>query len=100
MRLLCVVLSIALCACQNSADEKQTAASWAATLAFAGQQWVANSVPDSFIRTSVDAAKKELHEPKAQRLAAELRDAVEAHDKRRAAVAASQLDKLAKDLQR
>ena len=119
MRLLCVALAIALCACQKSPDEKlkdtaQSAASWAATLSFAGQQWIANSVPKRFIRTSVDAAKKELDKleqdaasdhrighdiAETQHLATELRDAVENRDRPRASAIVTQLDNVAKDLQ-
>ena len=126
MRLLCVVL-IALSACQQkSPDEKlkdtaQTAGSWAATLSFAGEQWIANSVPRRFIRTSVEAAKKELDKSQQDvaksdasralrdrigydiaeehRLAIELHDAVEKRDRSRAATIVSQLDRVAKDLQ-
>ena len=127
MRLLSLALTLALVACQQkSPDEKvkdtaKTAGSWAATLCFGGQQWIANSVPKRFIRTSVDAAKKELYKSQqdvaksdaskalrdrvghdiaeTQHLATELRDAVENRDRPRAAVVVSQLERIAKDLQ-
>jgi hypothetical protein len=127
MRLLCVVLTCALVACQHkSPDDKvkdtaKTAASWAASLSFGGHQWVANSVPKRYIRTAADAAKKGLDKSEqdvagseaskvlrnrighdiaeAERLVTELDDAVEKSDRSRASAAATQLDRIAKDLQ-
>jgi hypothetical protein len=41
-------------------DTAQTASSWIATLRMAGEQWGANSVPTSFVETTVKAARSEL----------------------------------------
>jgi len=128
MKPVCIALAFALCACQQqSPDEKlkdtaKTAASWAATLSFAGEQWIANRVPKRFIRTAVDAAKtgfdrsqKEVsgsgasrsqrdrigHDiAEANRLGSQLRDVADRGDRTAAAALASRLDHVAKDLLR
>lgn len=41
-------------------DTAQTASSWIATLRMTGEQWGANSVPTSFVETTVKAARAEL----------------------------------------
>lgn len=41
-------------------DTAQTASSWLATLRMTGEQWGANSVPTSFVETTVKAARSEL----------------------------------------
>ncbi|HEY3569982.1 MAG TPA: hypothetical protein VGP73_18755 [Thermoanaerobaculia bacterium] len=41
-------------------DTAQTASSWIATLRMTGEQWGANSVPTSFVETTVKAARSEL----------------------------------------
>lgn len=56
----------ALLACQSKSPEEeilqqaQPAGSWIATLRFAGEQWIANRVPASFVGNTVDAARDEL----------------------------------------
>ena len=120
MKPLCIALALALCACSQSPDEKvkdtaQTVSSWAASLSFAGQQWAGNSVPKRFMRTTIDAADKELEksagavEGKSDRvsrdisevrhLADELGRAVERRDRQSAIKIASRLDALAQELQ-
>jgi hypothetical protein len=55
----------ALLACQSQSPEEELvqqarpAGSWLATLRWTGEQWAANSVPESFVRTTLDAAKKD-----------------------------------------
>ena len=41
-------------------DTAQTASSWIATLRMTGEQWAANSVPASFVETTVKAAREDL----------------------------------------
>jgi hypothetical protein len=41
-------------------DQAKTASSWIATLRMTGEQWGANSVPTSFVETTVKAARGEL----------------------------------------
>lgn len=41
-------------------DQAKTASSWIATLRMTGEQWEANSVPASFVETTVKAAREEL----------------------------------------
>jgi len=41
-------------------DTAQTASSWVATLRMTGEQWAANSVPTSFVKTTVQAARADL----------------------------------------
>ncbi|MFL6260973.1 MAG: hypothetical protein ACJ76Y_14800 [Thermoanaerobaculia bacterium] len=41
-------------------DQAKTAASWIATLRMTGEQWGANSVPTSFVETTVKAARSDL----------------------------------------
>ena len=43
-------------------DSAQTASSWIATLRMTGEQWGANSVPTSFVETTVKAARSELEQ--------------------------------------
>ncbi|HEY4594515.1 MAG TPA: hypothetical protein VIJ61_19000 [Thermoanaerobaculia bacterium] len=43
-------------------DTAQTASSWIATLRMTGEQWAANSVPTSFVETTVKAARSELEQ--------------------------------------
>jgi len=58
------LLLLALLACGGgNPDEKlakqlQPVGSWLATLAMAGEKWIANSVPASFVRSSGEAADK------------------------------------------
>jgi hypothetical protein len=41
-------------------DQARTASSWIATLRMTGEQWGANSVPTSFVKTTGKAAREEL----------------------------------------
>jgi hypothetical protein len=41
-------------------DQAEAAISWIATLRMTGEQWSANSVPTSFVETTVKAARSEL----------------------------------------
>jgi len=56
----------ALLACQSKSPEEeilqhsQTVSSWTATLRFAGEQWIANRVPASFVQSTAEAAREEL----------------------------------------
>ncbi|HEX9406535.1 MAG TPA: hypothetical protein VF975_04410 [Thermoanaerobaculia bacterium] len=43
---------------QQLLEEADPLASWAATLQFAGEQWLANGVPTSFVRATAGAAEK------------------------------------------
>ena len=43
-------------------DTAQTASSWIATLRMTGEQWGGNSVPTSFVETTVKAARSELEQ--------------------------------------
>jgi hypothetical protein len=69
MRNYTLVLALAasaLLACQSKSPEEklvqqaQPTGSWIATLRFAGEQWIANRVPASFVRTTAEAARDEL----------------------------------------
>jgi hypothetical protein len=81
--LIFALLLLAACS-QQPADE---ASSWIATLQFTGEQWLANSVPTSFVRATVDSADKALQKnsdpraPKAREAAQEMRHAVEKNDR-------------------
>jgi hypothetical protein len=65
-RHLAFFLCAALAACRQQSPEQKLlkdvdpAASWMATLQFAGEQWLANSVPTRFVRATVHAAQKDL----------------------------------------
>lgn len=62
MRHTTALLAVLLAACAAQTpqkrlfDELDSATSWMATLQFAGEKWIANSVPDSFLRDCVRAA--------------------------------------------
>jgi hypothetical protein len=83
-----VVFVVLLAACTHKTPEEKlldrvdSSISWIATLQFAGEEWLANSVPTSFIRASVKAAKKDMQNATAaiERSPArrELRDALRA----------------------
>lgn len=57
-----------LAACQHKSSEQElldkasAAGSWIATLQLAGEKWLANSVPTSFVKTTCTAADKDLDE--------------------------------------
>jgi len=62
---LAVAAGLWLACSQQSPEEKlldqaKTASSWIATLRMTGEQWEANSVPTSFVGTTVKAAREEL----------------------------------------
>jgi hypothetical protein len=62
---LAVAASLLLACAAQSPDEKlldaaRPAASWLATLRMTGEQWIANSVPKSFVTSTVAAARKDL----------------------------------------
>jgi hypothetical protein len=59
------IVALVLAACNPSPDQDLRdkagfAGSWAATLQMAGEKWIANSVPTSFVRTSCEAAIEDL----------------------------------------
>ena len=61
-QLVCAILLIAACG-HKTPDQKlleaaDPAASWSATLQMTAETWLANSVPRSFVRATVDAANK------------------------------------------
>ena len=62
MRRTIVLLLALLAACAAETPQKKlfgeldSATSWMATLQFAGEKWIANSVPDSFLRDCVGTA--------------------------------------------
>jgi hypothetical protein len=64
-RALVSIAAVALLACQQKSPEEELlakvepAGSWVSTLEMVGQKWAANSVPTSFVRNSVSAARKE-----------------------------------------
>jgi hypothetical protein len=64
-RFVCLAIAlIAACSSHKTADEKlldaaDPAASWSATLQLAAEKWLANSVPSSFARATVDAATRQ-----------------------------------------
>jgi hypothetical protein len=69
MRNYTLVLALAtsaLLGCQSKSPEEeilqqaQPAGSWIATLRFAGEQWIANRVPASFVESTAEAASDEL----------------------------------------
>lgn len=74
----------ALLACQSKTPEEailqqaQPVGSWIATLRFAGEQWIANRVPASFVQTTSEAARdelgKEVQEASKSKARPELRD--------------------------
>lgn len=61
-RLFAIVL---LAACSHKTPEEQLlkdfepVKSWSATVQFAGERWSANSVPNAFLRATIDSAEKE-----------------------------------------
>jgi hypothetical protein len=61
-----VLATGALLACQSRSPEEELvqqarpAGSWLATLRWTGEQWAANSVPESFVRTTSAKAGKDL----------------------------------------
>jgi|SRR5829696_2996478 len=61
---LAVLAALALIACQQKSPEEELlkkvepVGSWLATLEMLGQKWAANSVPASFVETTVSAARK------------------------------------------
>jgi hypothetical protein len=62
---LAAALGLCLACSSQSPQEKlldtaQTASSWIATLRMTGEQWAANSVPTSFVTTTVKAAREDL----------------------------------------
>ncbi|HJT17105.1 MAG TPA: hypothetical protein VJ853_06950, partial [Thermoanaerobaculia bacterium] len=79
------LLHVAIAACsQQSADEASTCI---ATLQFTGEQWLANSVPTSFVRATIDSADKALEKnkdpraPEARETAQQMREAVGKNDR-------------------
>jgi hypothetical protein len=64
---LAVAAGLCLACSPQSPEEKildtaQTAISWVATLRMTGEQWAANSVPTSFVATTVKAARADLEQ--------------------------------------
>jgi hypothetical protein len=62
---LAVAASLLLACAAQSPDEKlldtaRPAVSWVATLRMSGEQWIANSVPKSFVKATVAEARKDL----------------------------------------
>lgn len=62
---LAVAAGLCLACSSQSPEEKlldtaQTTISWVATLRMTGEQWGANSVPTSFVETTVEAAREDL----------------------------------------
>jgi len=65
MRIASLLLIFTL-ACQQSDQQRLAPAkSWAASLAFAGELWLENRVPDSLIENSVASARKAIAETNA-----------------------------------
>src|SRR5215210_4897412 len=64
-RTVVVLTAVAILACQEKSPEEELlkkvepVGSWLATLQMLGQKWTANSVPASFVETTVSAARKE-----------------------------------------
>ena len=61
---VCLAIALIAACSHKTADEKlldaaDPVASWSATLQLASETWLANSVPSSFARATVDAARKE-----------------------------------------
>lgn len=60
---IAAVVLLAL-ACSHSTEEEkllqafEPVGSWAASLSFAGEQWLGNRVPAAFVRKSIEAARK------------------------------------------
>ena len=60
-----LLAALLLGACSHKTPEEQLikdfdkARSWSATVQFAGEKWHANSVPSSFMRSTIAAAEKE-----------------------------------------
>jgi hypothetical protein len=62
---LAVAASLLLACSSQSPEEKlvdtaRPAASWIATLRMAGEEWIANSVPKSFVQSTIDEARNDL----------------------------------------
>jgi hypothetical protein len=62
---LAVAASLLLACSSQSPEEKlldtaKPAASWVATLRMVGEEWIANSVPESFVKSTVGEARKDL----------------------------------------
>jgi hypothetical protein len=64
-RHLVLFFCVAIAACGHKTPEQKLldtidpADSWIATLQLTGEKWLANSVPTRFVRSTVDAAKKD-----------------------------------------
>ena len=84
MRRHFILLLLLIAACsQPTADE---ASSWIATLQFTGEQWLANSVPTSFVRATIDSADKALARVSDPKVAAEVSEARAAGQSMRQAI--------------
>jgi 3-hydroxyisobutyrate dehydrogenase-like beta-hydroxyacid dehydrogenase len=62
---LALATSLALACTRQSPEEKlldtaKPAVSWLATLRMTGERWIANSVPKSFVKSTVSEARKDL----------------------------------------
>ena len=78
-----LLLVLAAACSQPKADE---ASSWIATLQFTGEQWLANSVPTSFARATIDSADKTLARVSDPKVAREVSNARAAAQSMRQAI--------------
>jgi len=91
---LAVLAAVALLACQQKSPEEELlkkvepVGSWLATLQMLGEKWNANSVPTSFVKTTLSAAGKEFE--KAAEEAAKSRARTAVRDPLRQLVAEAQ----------
>jgi hypothetical protein len=79
---LAVLAAVALLACQQKPPEEELlkklepVGSWLATLQMLGQKWNANSVPTSFVKTTLSAAGKEFEKAAEETAKSKARPAV------------------------
>ena len=107
MRLIsCALLTLLLASCGGEKPD-DAATSWTATLQMTAEKWVANSVPERFVRATCDSAQKALQQAskqasdagtrkkldKALAAAAKLSDAAERGDRKAAQQIAQELRK-------
>ncbi len=74
-------LSVVLLACGQQKVKLSPLVSWAATLAYMGEQWIDNRIPASLLRNSIAATQKEIEKArKATGVTAAMRAQLDALD--------------------
>ena len=106
-RALFAILLIAACS-QKPEQQLQEAASWSATLQLTAEKWLDNSVPSSFVRSTVDAAMKSVEKtstksPAIDKLIAasgDFRHAIETNDRHAVAACAARFAEVSRELKK